>query len=263
MNGDITSRYRCRMHRLNTVGNLGRRLPDPTSKAPCPLLPAKEVPSKHCLSMPQKKCRLLVCSSTASTLLFYMVLCRPSIAFASYSSPRAFPWLASHSWRPLCRLLRSLEACFRLQLHSSYARPAPKPTPTQAGHALRLKSRTEKTTPNPRPREDLMSMLERQRSHYFRVSASATRKGHKRNQNPMDVCAQRLPRTFSFKSASLTGLATAGGGGGTEVLDIFAYLRVPSVSVTTFPDPVVHTSSNWFNWAVAWGMESQFEARKS
>lgn len=61
--------------------------------------------------------------------------------------------------------LSSLEACFRLQLHSSYALPAPKPTPTQAGHALRLKRRTEKTTPKPRPREDLMSMLERQRSH--------------------------------------------------------------------------------------------------
>jgi len=60
----------------------------------------------------------------------------------------------------------SLAACFRLELHSSYARPAPKPTPTKAGHALRLKMRTEKTTPKPRPRVDLMRRLERQRSHW-------------------------------------------------------------------------------------------------
>jgi hypothetical protein len=36
----------------------------------------------------------------------------------------------------------------------------------------------------------------------------------------------QLPKgrhTFSFKSASLTGLATAGGGGGTDVLDILKF----------------------------------------
>ena len=61
---------------------------------------------------------------------------------------------------------RSRAACLRLKLHSSYARPAPNPTPTKAGHALRLNSRTEKTTPNPRPRVDLTRRLERQWSHY-------------------------------------------------------------------------------------------------
>lgn len=61
--------------------------------------------------------------------------------------------------------LMSLAACFRLKLHSSYARPAPKPTPTNAGHALRLNKRTEKTTPKPSPRVDLTRRLDRHRSH--------------------------------------------------------------------------------------------------
>lgn len=82
--------------------------------------------------------------------------------------------------------LISLAACFRLELHSSYARPAPKPTPMNAGHALRLNRRTEKTTPKPRPRVDLTRRLDRQWSH------------------------------FSLRSASLTGRATALGGGGTD-----------------------------------------------
>lgn len=60
---------------------------------------------------------------------------------------------------------KSRAACLRLKLHSSYARPAPKPTPTNAGHALRLNSSTEKTTPKPRPRVDLTRRFERQRSH--------------------------------------------------------------------------------------------------
>ena len=50
--------------------------------------------------------------------------------------------------------------------HSSHARPAPKPNPTYAGHARRLKRRTEKTIPNDRPRPERMSIEERQRSHY-------------------------------------------------------------------------------------------------
>jgi hypothetical protein len=49
--------------------------------------------------------------------------------------------------------------------HSSHARPAPNPRPTNAGHARRLKRRTEKTTPKPRPRPERMTMEERQRSH--------------------------------------------------------------------------------------------------
>ena len=39
---------------------------------------------------------------------------------------------------------------------SSHARPAPKPSPTQAGQALRLKSRTDATTPKERPSEERM-----------------------------------------------------------------------------------------------------------
>ena len=66
---------------------------------------------------------------------------------------------------PHACLLISLDACFRLELHSSYARPAPNPAPTNAGHARRLNKSTEKTTPKPRPREDLMMALERQKSH--------------------------------------------------------------------------------------------------
>lgn len=49
--------------------------------------------------------------------------------------------------------------------HSSHALPAPKPRPTNAGHARRLNRRTEKTTPNETPRPERMSIEERQRSH--------------------------------------------------------------------------------------------------
>ncbi len=63
-------------------------------------------------------------------------------------------------------LLRSRAACFRLKLHSSYARPAPKPAPMKAGQALRRNRMTEKTTPNPRPMLDLTRRFDRQRSHY-------------------------------------------------------------------------------------------------
>lgn len=48
---------------------------------------------------------------------------------------------------------------------SSHARPAPNPRPTQAGHARRLKSRTEKMTPKERPREERMTREERAWSH--------------------------------------------------------------------------------------------------
>jgi len=49
--------------------------------------------------------------------------------------------------------------------HSSQALPAPKPKPTKAGHARRLKRRTEKMTPNEAPRVERMSMVLRQWSH--------------------------------------------------------------------------------------------------
>lgn len=64
-------------------------------------------------------------------------------------------------------LLRSRAACFRLKLHSSYARPAPKPAPMKAGQALRRNRMTEKTTPNPRPMLDLTRRFDRQRSHWY------------------------------------------------------------------------------------------------
>jgi hypothetical protein len=53
----------------------------------------------------------------------------------------------------------------KLLLHSSYARPAPNPSPTRAGHARRLKRRTEKTTPKERPIEDRIRSEARQWSH--------------------------------------------------------------------------------------------------
>lgn len=110
----------------------------------------------------------------------------PSITFPRslskmlFNSNRGFVQLLLVSLRPLppppllpflppphaCFLI-SLAACFRLELHSSYARPAPNPAPTNAGHALRLNRSTEKTTPKPRPRDDLMMALDRQKSHCF------------------------------------------------------------------------------------------------
>lgn len=71
-------------------------------------------------------------------------------------------------------LFRSLAACLKLKLHSSYARPAPNPAPMKAGHALRLNRRTEKTTPNPRPRVDFTRRLERQRSHCEELNVSVS-----------------------------------------------------------------------------------------
>lgn len=59
--------------------------------------------------------------------------------------------------------------------HSSHALPAPKPRPTNAGHARRLKRRTEKTTPNETPRPERMSIEERQRSHCHRVLATLSK----------------------------------------------------------------------------------------
>lgn len=56
--------------------------------------------------------------------------------------------------------------------HSSHALPAPKPRPTKAGHARRLKRRTEKMTPKETPRPERMSIEERQRSHFSLSRAS-------------------------------------------------------------------------------------------
>lgn len=48
---------------------------------------------------------------------------------------------------------------------SSHALPAPNPVPNQTGHALRLNSRTEKMTPNEKPRPDRITPLDNARSH--------------------------------------------------------------------------------------------------
>jgi len=58
--------------------------------------------------------------------------------------------------------------------HSSQALPAPNPRPTQAGHALRLKSRTENTTPNDSPKDERIRKDERHWSHLSLSNASLT-----------------------------------------------------------------------------------------
>ena len=95
--------------------------------------------------------------------------------------------------------LRSLAACFKLQLHSSYARPEPNPSPTNAGHALRLNNNTEKTMPKPRPMVDLTRRFDKHRSH----CESSVRTLH----GP--YASLECRSTFSLRSASLTGRATA------------------------------------------------------
>lgn len=50
---------------------------------------------------------------------------------------------------------------------SSQALPAPKPAPSHTGHARLLKSRTEKMTPNERPRPDRITSDESARSHCY------------------------------------------------------------------------------------------------
>jgi hypothetical protein len=86
-----------------------------------------------------------------------------------------WPYNPQSVLRRCCRALERLPPmsvhlstlCCRLLTlsHSSHARPAPKPRPTNAGHARRLNKRTEKTTPNERPRPERMRNEERQRSH--------------------------------------------------------------------------------------------------
>lgn len=90
-----------------------------------------------------------------------VIAARPVVFF--FHLPHLIRMYVDRFDHELC--FKSFEACFRLQLHSSYALPAPNPAPRKVGHALRLKRRTEKTTPKPRPREDFMIRLERQRSH--------------------------------------------------------------------------------------------------
>ena len=58
----------------------------------------------------------------------------------------------------------------RTASHSSTARPAPKPSPTHAGHARRRNSSTEKITPKPRPSPDRIASDDRQWSHCTAVS---------------------------------------------------------------------------------------------
>lgn len=57
---------------------------------------------------------------------------------------------------------------------SSQALPAPKPNPTQAGHALRLNRRTEKTTPKESPKVDRIRREDIVWSHLSLSNASLT-----------------------------------------------------------------------------------------
>lgn len=114
-------------------------------------------------------------------------------------------------------------ALMKLELHSSYALPAPKPRPTKAGHARRLKMRTEKTTPKDRPRDERMRRDERQRSHYRARSAQTLNFALTRS-TWLGARGELLSLTFSFSSVSETGLLgrVTTGGGGIEVSGIFA-----------------------------------------
>lgn len=98
-----------------------------------------------------------------------------------------------------------------------------------AGHDLRLNSNTEKTMPKPRPSVDFIRRLERQRSHCgWCVSTSCARLCWAARSAVVRPGRNQGDRTFSFRSASLTGREMVlGGGGGTDVsaiLDISATL---------------------------------------
>ncbi len=106
----------------------------------------------------------------------YNPFLEPSIIFFPYIflsspymlvlKPGAVPFLndAIHSTISLIgRWMESYEN--NIPSASSYALPAPNPSPTQAGHALRLKRRTENTIPNERPREERIRKEEMVRSH--------------------------------------------------------------------------------------------------
>ena len=73
--------------------------------------------------------------------------------------------------------------------HSSQARPAPKPRPTNAGHARLLNSRTEKMTPNEAPSVDRMSSVLRQWSHCNKVSIELIGQ----NRSPSTRLNPRMP----------------------------------------------------------------------
>ena len=78
--------------------------------------------------------------------------------------------LACHSSQ-----IRKGPAWRRTASHSSHALPAPKPNPTNAGHALRLNKSTEKMTPNDAPSVERMSIVLRQWSHcHVKRLANAT-----------------------------------------------------------------------------------------
>ncbi|KAF4636308.1 hypothetical protein G7Y89_g1788 [Cudoniella acicularis] len=106
-------------------------------------------------------------SSEASGSIFFTL---PSLS-RHHVIPSSYPLYHQQPFNRypygLVTLTPSLFVLRKLPLHSSYARPAPKPKPTKAGHALRLNSRTEKTTPKERPREERIRREERQRSHFI------------------------------------------------------------------------------------------------
>lgn len=62
---------------------------------------------------------------------------------------------------------KNFQAKGALPSASSHALPAPKPSPTHAGHAFRLNSKTENTTPTESPIEERITSDESARSHYL------------------------------------------------------------------------------------------------
>lgn len=117
--------------------------------------------------------------------------------------------------------------------HCSQALPAPNPRPTHAGQALLLNNKTEKTTPKDRPREERMTMEERQRSHCKLVSAMDF-DGSSMLRPRAQVCGKdsnilqpltdsELSHTFSLRRPSLKvlpGRTTVTGVSGTGASDI-------------------------------------------
>lgn len=116
-------------------------------------------------------------------------------------SSYSFQWTPDYTFiQGLWILIPSFPAPLNEPLHSSYALPAPKPKPIQAGHALLLNSSTEKTTPNDRPSDERISREERHRSHcHIKQLASWTPNSI---SIPGDIMTSRSTRELSSPSRS-------------------------------------------------------------
>lgn len=124
---------------------------------------------------------LICCMSRSIFLALHLYLYNSPLQ-SCFVSDLPFFVSNNHSHHSLHLIAYDLDCPFpaliKLELHSSYALPAPKPKPTKAGHARRLKMRTEKTTPKDRPRDERMRRDERQRSHYHVRSAQTLLTSH-------------------------------------------------------------------------------------